>query len=326
MNKKGTVPTASIPYEKLGPPGIHGELHILAILEKESRNEKDRLNDTSLRKFNITARLAKTPPVAEDIKGDFTPEDGGSFLLTLPESQNMRVRCPYGVFEFKKNSKGEHSQIEFECETTTTAEAKRMFLNATLPFIDFIAYRANCPIHIATIKINDPKNDRQTIEYISPYRKVIVNPHSSNLLPELEPVFALYREAKNSHSDFYKFLCYHKLLEGLLGTMRSNLFKRAKDSGIKLTRKRDVIPNASDLEGKFKEYVGKPIKEFFDNILTPRFRNAVAHFITDDGAILNMSSPEHIDRYAEVLYITELSVRAVIDNYEAMVKELYGAQ
>lgn len=324
--KSSNSPSTSIPLERLGPAGIRGELHVLAIMENEVRRDEDRLRDAAPRRFKVSGRLGKSPQVAEDIKGDFTPEDGSSFLLTPPEAEFMRVRCPDGVFEFKKNRLGEHAQVDFECEASSTAESRKKFLTAVLPFLDFIAYSANSPLYVTTIKIDDPKNDRQTIEYISPYRKATVNPHTANLLPELHPVYSMYREAKNSHSDFYRFLCYHKLLEGLLGKMRSNLFQNAKARGLTLTRRRDIIPDTPDLEGPYKTYTGKPIKEFFDNVLTPRFRNAVAHFITDDGAVLNMSAPEHIDSYAEVLYITELCVRTVIDNYQAMLFELHAAK
>ena len=215
--KKVPSPSISVPNEKLGPAGIRGTLHVLAQMPNEQRKDEDRLRDTALRLFKVSGRLSKAPPVAEDIKGDFTYEDGSSFLLSPQEAQLIRVNCPDGTFEFKKNSQGEHSVIEFDCEAANTAEAKQKFFIAALPFLDLIGYSANCPIYIATLKIDDPKNDCQTIEYISPYRKATVNPHTALLLPELRPVYAMYREAKNSHSDFYKFLCYHKILEGLFG-------------------------------------------------------------------------------------------------------------
>jgi len=50
----------------------------------------------------------------------------------------------------------------------------------------------------------------------------------SLLFGEMKPVYAMYREGKNSNSCFYGFLCYYKIMEGLLGGMRANAFARAK--------------------------------------------------------------------------------------------------
>ena len=312
----------SIQPDQMGPAGIRGELNVLAQMQNESRSDKARLHDVSLREFNLFALLSKTPPTAENIKGDFKTEDGSSFLMVPLDTELMRIQCQDGIFEIKKNTLGELAMIEFKCSATTTAEVKRKFYQAALPFFDFIAYSSNSPIYITTIRIEDSKNDRQMIEYISPYRKATVLPRISNLVQELLPVYAMFREAKNSHSDFYKFLCYHKILEGLFGTLRTDLFQKAKAKGIILTKPRDIVPNTNDLSGPYKAHIGKPIKDFFDNVLEPRFRNSVAHFTTKDGAVLNMSAPDHIKNFEEVLYITELCVRTAIENFRAMAVEL----
>lgn len=163
---------------------------------------------------------------------------------------------------------------------------------------------------------------RTSIDYTAPYREVVINSHIKLLRLELAPVYALYRDAKNSHSAFYSFLCFHKILDGLLGTMRANLRTRAAKKKIELTPRRELVPDAAEIRPAFKAYVGKPIKTFFDDVMTPQFRNAVAHFITKDGSVLNLSSPQEADRYNSILYISELCVRAVIQGHEAWLAEL----
>jgi hypothetical protein len=319
-------PSAQVPAEKLGPPGIRGHLRVVAILKNETRDTDARLHDQTPRAFKVTGRLGKLPLPGEDIRGNFTEADGSSFLVATPGASLLEVHCPEGKFSFRKNAVEELSLVDFECQTITPQEARRKFLHAVLPFIDFLAYSANNPVYVVMIRIDDIKNHVTSLEYISPHRKATVVPHAASIPPELLPVHAMYREAKNSHSDFYKFLCYHKILEGLLGNMRAALFKRAKSRGKNLTKRRDVIPHAADLDGPYKEHAGKPIKEFFDTVLTPQFRNAVAHFMKDDGSILNMSTPEHMDSYSDVIYVAELCVRTVIENFKQMVAELDGAR
>jgi hypothetical protein len=134
----------------------------------------------------------------------------------------------------------------------------------------------------------------------------------------MAPVYAMYREAKNSFSDFYKFLCCYKILEGLLGTLRARVFVYARDRNIELERPKEKVPDLPEISPRFQTYVGKSIKAFFDEVLTPQFRNAAAHFVTDDGEILNMSSPDHIGSYAEILFVTESCVRTTIEVHEKL--------
>ena len=315
--------TTTIPYEDLGPAGIRGELHVVDIVTDETRRDEDRLRDSTKRQFKVAARLAKSETIAGDIKFSFDVNDGSSFLLVSETTKLSRVRCQEGMFELRKNSSGEHSLVDFECEAVSAVDARRKFILAVIPFLDYLTFRVDSPLFVTSLRIEDVKNQIRTLDYISPYRAATINPHESNLFPELLPIFALYREAKNSGSNFYKFLCYHKLLDGLFGVMRTNLFKQAKDKGVTLTRQRELVPDSIDIAVSFRQYIGQPIKGFLDGTLTPRFRNAVAHFVTDDGGILNMSSPDHIDSYSDVLYVTELCVRVAIESYQSMLIELH---
>lgn len=318
------APSTDIPIDRLGPPGVKGELHVLAIMANEQRSDENRLLDQTERPFKVFGQLSKNPPTTGNIKGDFGAKDGSSYLVLPDHAVMSRVRCAEGMFEIKKNSLGEKSLVEFECVATNPTEARRKFQTAVLPFLDYLAYLADCPVVVAMLRVEDPKNDRVSMEYVSPYRKTTVNPHVANLFLELAPVYAMYREAKNSYSDFYKFLCYYKILEGLLGTLRANVFSRARSEHVDLGRPKEIVPSSSEIHAPYQAHIGKPIKAFFDEVLTPQFRNAVAHFITDDGAVLNMSSPEHIDSYSEVLYVLELCVRTVIESHETLLRRLLG--
>ncbi|KAL0630434.1 hypothetical protein Q9L58_010719 [Maublancomyces gigas] len=322
MTQLNTTSTA-IPSEDLGPAGIPGELQVLDIFADEMRLDVDRLRDMTRRQFKVAALLAKSETVAGDIKLRFDVNDGSSFLLVPKETKFSQVRCSEGMFELRKNSSGEHSLVDFECEAVSAVDARRKFILAVLPFLDYLTFKVDSPLFVTSLRIEDVKNQVRTLDYVSPYQTATINPHESNLFPELMPIFALYREAKNSGSNFYKFLCYHKLLDGLFGVMRANLFKQAKDKSVTLTRQRELVPDSAAMPASFRQYSGLRIKEFLDGTLTPRFRNAVAHFVTDDGMILNMSSPDHIDNYSDVLYVTELCVRVAIESYQSMLIELH---
>lgn len=316
------APSATVDLDKLGPAGVAGELVVVAVMKNETRRDEDRLHDATTRPFRVFAKLGKTALVAEYIKGDFDAEDGESYVVLPPEAVAARVRWGGYMMEFKKNSRGEKSLIEFECTAASVREAKAAFLSFSLPFLDHLAYAMNCPIFVQTIRIEDVNNQVQSIDYVSPYRKAAVTQPVTELPTELRPVFAMYREAKNSHSDFYKFLCYHKILDGLLGTLRSSINARARKQNVELVKRRELVPSDPEIALAYRKHCGTPIKSFYDGVLTHQFRNAIAHFITKDGAILNLSEPLTIARHSEVMYVAELCVRAMIESHLDLLRQL----
>lgn len=54
-----------------------------------------------------------------------------------------------------------------------------------------------------------------------------------------------------------------------------------------------------------------------NEVLTPKFRDIVAHFSKEGENPLITSDPHHLARYMEILLISELCARAVIENYES---------
>ena len=83
-----------------------------------------------------------------------------------------------------------------------------------------------------------------------------------------------------------------------------------------------MVPSSVDISPDYRSWSGKPIKAFFDDVMTPQFRNAIAHFITKDGAVLNLSAPDQMMRYANILYVSELCVRVVLETHETWLQEL----
>ena len=165
MNTNST--NFKIPVDRLGPPGVAGELVSVAIMANETRRDKDRLHDVTHRPFNVFARLGKTALVADDIKWDFSPDDGDSYVILPPEVDAGRVRWDDYMMEFRKNGRGEKSLVEFKCTATSLREAKAAFLKFALPFLDSLAYELNCPIFVQAIRVEDVNNQVESIDYVS---------------------------------------------------------------------------------------------------------------------------------------------------------------
>jgi hypothetical protein len=318
-------PSTEISYDALGPAGLRGEIIFVAQVPTDKRTDRAKMHDTTRRAFKLTAWLSKAPKLQDRIDANLTKEDGDSFFLAHPNAATTTFVTRFGEIAFQTNHHNEFSSLEFECTDTAVIAAKKQLLNAITPILDYLSYLGNCPVFIQTIKTEDVKNQTVFIEYVSPFRPCTINPHTAIIFPELEPVYAMFRESIGSHSSFYKFLCHYKILEGLFGPLRANTFQRAKDMNIVLNRQKNVLPENRHIPERFRHYVGKSIKMLFDNVLTPEFRNAVAHFTTDDGTVLNMSSPDNIYGYSEVTLVTEMCVKAMIADHEELLRQLNSA-
>lgn len=315
-------PKMEFPTEKLGPSGIPSQLHVLALFPDEIRTDEDRLNDKSQRTFKIVATLAKAPSTNESIHGNITREDGASYIMAPPDAERIQLSGSKGSFQMMKNQAGELSFVECECIADSVFTARCLFQQAVLPVIDHLSYLNNCPILIDKISFSDPKNRCQIIDFTGIYHKVAISKTVTVLREEMRPIYSLYREAKNSFSDFYRFLCYYRILEGLLNSLRADYVLAAKAAGIDIKIQRQFVPDHPELQDHLREHVGKPLKAFFDNVLTPEFRNAVAHFATTDHGVLNMSDPIHLAKYAGMIHISELCARVAIADHEALLSNL----
>ena len=315
-------PRIEIPTEKLGPSGIPCQLFVLAQFPNDARKDEDRLRDQSQRTFKIVATLAKAPSTNERIKGNITRDDGTSYIMAPSGIDKIQISGSGGSFLMMKNQAGELSFVEYECFADSIFVARCLFQRAVLPILDHWSYINNCPIMIDKISFNDPKNGCEIVDIIGPYHKVEIARNVTILHEKMRPVYSLYREAKNSFSNFYQFLCYYKILEGLLNGLRTDYVKAAKAAGIDIKMSRLLVPNHPELQDHLREHVGKSLKMFFDNVLTPEFRNAVAHFATTDYDVLDMSDPLHLAKYAGMIHISEMCARVAIADHEALLSNL----
>ncbi len=69
-----------VPRERLGAAGAPSAVTIVAIMENETRDETLRLQDQSLRAFDVEVLLTKHLTLPDVFSADFTREDGASLI------------------------------------------------------------------------------------------------------------------------------------------------------------------------------------------------------------------------------------------------------
>jgi len=207
--------------------------------------------------------------------------------------------------------------IEFECEATSSVAARAQFHEAAAASVDHLSYAMNLPVVLAQITIVDTKHGITTAELIPPYPAKQLSLSVSKIHPTLAPAYAMYREAKNAGSPFYRFFCLYKILEGLLVFLRGELYEKAKAKQINLPKFTAKVPAYEHMADELQQYVGKPMHKFFEEVLQTNFRNSLAHFANDTGAALDVNGLQEIERYSKVVHLTDLCCREAIAHFES---------
>lgn len=314
--------SVSIPVEKMGPPGIVTHLHVVPVFQNDRRRDEERLRDLTPREFRVTARLAKNNEAQPSINFSFHEASGDSLFSTPDNVAYLQVETVGGKFFFYPNNEKRLSTVRFDCVARSGDEARRLFHKIVGPALDHLAYVANTPLHVVQISVFDQLHQISSTDILCPYPVVELNQGIGKVSGLLAPVYAMYREAVNATSPFYKFFCFYKILEGLLKSLPGRLHAEAKVKGVSLPSLQAKVPHYADIPSDQKPYVGKSITRFFDEFLTNRFRNSMAHFISDEGAVLNVNEVDEMERYSAVVYVADLCCREIIAHFEVCIEHL----
>ncbi len=302
-----------IDRDRLAPAGIEGYLVLLDKSNGDKRTDEERMRDQSAREFEVKCALRKSFTFPEEIQCSIPEGYGDSYLLMPQEEDEAHVKTPYGEYNFSKNEKNEISMISLICPACSWQESLDKFFSGITPILDLLSYSANTPVIIEKVYCRDNKNDLSVVNYRTPYSGALVNAHAGKINVNMLPLYSLYREAKNSFSNYYKFLCYYKIIEGVFHKLRPLLMIEARKQNIKIVPRKELVPSHPELNYFQRSYVGMPIKVLFDKEFTPEYRNAVAHFYLDNGTLLNPSDYYSTVKFKDIILLSELCAREVIN-------------
>lgn len=314
--------TITVPLDRLGAPGVEGRLVVEAQFRDDRYLGVDRQGDSSARNFYIRARLVRSIGPATDVQGDIKPEHGGSFLRAEAGKSHLEVESGIGILRLDLNNSGEVAMASTTINRTSPAIARADFIQMLSSFLDRISYQNWIPAAVDLVNVRDLKNEVQYIHFRSPPRAFTVLDGGETLFEEMRPVYALYREAQNAVSPYYRVLCLYKIVEGLLGSLASALNKRARAAGIKLDLVKVLVPDHPDIVSGLRSWVGKPMKDFYDRFLSKEYRDVIAHFELRNRNPLNVSSAADASRYADVAFISDLCVRKLIERHENALRKV----
>jgi hypothetical protein len=140
----------------------------------------------------------------------------------------MKVETLDGQFVFWPNNDRRFSTVRFDCTAQSAEDARGLFHKIVGPALDHMAYVANTPLHIVQVSVVDEVHHISSTDILCPHPIVVFNQVGGKVFGTLAPVYAMYREAVNATSPFYKFFCFYKILEGLLKSLKGKLYDEAR--------------------------------------------------------------------------------------------------
>ncbi|WAM23927.1 methylamine utilization protein MauJ [Myxococcus sp. NMCA1] len=316
-----------IPTEQLGVPGIPHEMHIAFGDSNDDPSNHDKIinaqKDGTARDFTVTAHLAKEPGKdSQELKISLEPSEGGSFIRAHPDADTAVIDTYLGQIQVHVNAAKEFSALSHHCKATGIEAGFAKYSEVIAPLIDHMSFHNDIPVFTHYIALYDHKHKILTASYVTPYAARPVSEERLVFDLTLKPFYALYREAVTNSSVYYQFLCYAKILEGIIRKTYPELLRAAKELGMTPPKLDARVEPHKELSGAAKQWVGRTIQQTFNDYLQPEFRDAIAHFSLDDSdpiVVSNYISSSHISNN---LLLARMCARGAIAAIEKIRWEL----
>ena len=183
-----------------------------------------------------------------------------------------------------------------EAAPTSADDAERRAYFEASTLLSDLAFQLDIPLHVAHtyVKETRTKHTRVGFKRQFGYKSIANLPEYESaqggfrlaMKPDPYPALtSIYREALNSESPYYQFLCFCRVIQRLKEKLRPRWEKTilAHDKDLlPAYRKRERFPEDSHEAERFPDHVkGKKFYKVFDDHLRP-LRNGVGHMFLED--------------------------------------------
>lgn len=310
-----------------GPRGLPGQYKVTFLFERPGYRQTKEYEFPFTGPLKGDSHLATTKPA-------FIPPGN-------PDADKIKVyaRTPHGAFEFAgyPNERGFLGKMVSEpFHAKDRNDAERKAYDALVPALSNWSVHLDIPLEVQIIETMEVRNENVGIRVVQAFLEAPFSvegtppPHDS----EFAHYASMYREALNSNSSVYRFLCLFKIIEGIR-FRRARLGKESGSDRDKCYRPMEVIPNdgagarawlnaifpihrewdALTLSQMFPpESEGKRLMHLVGTELT-KLRDEIAHGIMRSGELsLSADDLVQIQRVNKWLPLTRCIARRMLKN------------
>jgi hypothetical protein len=328
-----------------GLPGEGQKMHVLFPIERQSRSSAAQTKPGFYRVDFLLARPNCAKYTSDCIS--FIKNDIGDSHLKI--AKPMEERGPNDIESMVLIGHFGEATIEFRCVVNDAGRIGRVTSEKVwgddYVHAEFIAYRAlmpflsawsaslDVPIIVETVQVSDPITHTESLRIERPFREMMP---FGGIGPKLSDEFckfaSVYREALNSSSPFYRFLCFYKLVESVY--LRQKLHaEEAKSRGLEPKKRPEDVKLSNDaIRGIIgwiypwedvtddflmrqllpAEAEGKKFRTIFHGVLEP-LRDTIAHTLMKSGEIKAVADRlEDIENVMKWLPLLRLWVRVLL--------------
>lgn len=310
-----------------GPTGLPGQYRVTFLFERPGYRKTNEYEFAFTGPLKGDSHLAITKPA-------FIPPGNAD-----ADQIKIYARTPNGAFEFTgfPNQKGFLGKVVSEpFHANDRNDAERKAYDALIPSLSNWSVHLDIPLEVQTIETMELRTENIGMRVTHPF---IEAPFSVEGTPpaydsEFAHYASMYREALNSNSSVYRFLCLFKIIEGIK-VRRARLGKEAGGARDKCVRRMEILPNDDDgarawLNALFsirREWDGLTLGQIFPpeakgkrlmhlvGTELENLRNQIAHSIMQSGELsLSADDLVQIQRVNKWLPLTRCIARRMLKN------------
>ena len=290
--------TTSLPLDQFGPPFGYKELIVVPTFDKRDMKpgEKQPSPAGDPGAYEVTFIFARPEISLTEIReADLDFVNGDSALVIAPPEPRskdtlagFRLDVSYiarngqakqGVIMFRPNKHGRLSIALMTMDASGYRDARDNAYRAISPFLSKMSFEHDVPLEIKATVTRELATQGQNIEFRSPIPPKTFRPFSQGLhRTDILALLSFYREAMNSTSISYSFLCFYRILEAIY-QRRKEVMQQKK---VRFSFARDNRLSEADLMGlpkrmeSYREFIGRKFRSIYDTDLTP-LRVKIAH-------------------------------------------------
>src|ERR1700682_2891568 len=211
--------------------------------------------------------------------------------------------------------------------------AEELTYGLVSPPLSHIAMKLDIPLFLWQVDIRDVPTGNYYMRYAAPHQPGRMANVEALYDPEAAAILSIYREALNSNTPVFQFLCYYKIIERLL-QRRGELSVKEKAAGGQPTHAKLLVPlEPKELrewlasvwpsgiawseqqidEAIRKECRGRSVSDIRDRNLQP-LRDSVAHDLFEAGSIsYSIDDPESVKRINKWLSTAKTLARFIMN-------------